>query len=181
MPAGQAQPPELAPLLAKWRQSGQVANALLLTRGRAENAAEPGRKPQFETFAVLEFPSENSADIWSREAAHQCIGQVLQSARERHEPRPGSITRPALRPHQRDRPAYERSVVLLESPQAGQGVTHTKVGRRAGVDAADERVDRIIKKFAADAPFYKFRDRFFQIRATAGYKRFDQKASLRIE
>lgn len=69
VPAGQAQPPDLAPLLAKWRQSGQVANALLLTRGRAENPETPGRKPQFETFAVLEFPSENSADIWQREAA----------------------------------------------------------------------------------------------------------------
>ncbi len=69
VPAGQAQPPELAPLLAKWRQSGQVADALLLTRGRAENTQNPDRKPQFETFVVLEFPSENSADIWQREAA----------------------------------------------------------------------------------------------------------------
>jgi phosphate transport system substrate-binding protein len=69
VPAGKTQPPELAPLLAKWRQSGQVANALLLTRGRAEAAETPDRKPQFETFVVLEFPSENSADIWQREAA----------------------------------------------------------------------------------------------------------------
>ena len=45
------------------------ANALLLTRGRAENTETPGRKAQFETFVVLEFPSENSADIWQREAA----------------------------------------------------------------------------------------------------------------
>ncbi|MEY2879878.1 MAG: hypothetical protein RLZZ15_2258 [Verrucomicrobiota bacterium] len=69
VPAGTPQPAALAPLVAQWRQSGQVAGALLLTRGRAENAADPTRKPQFETFVVLEFPSENSADIWQRESA----------------------------------------------------------------------------------------------------------------
>lgn len=69
LPAGTPQPAALAPLLAQWRQSGQVSNALLLTRGRAENAQNPERKAQFETFAVLEFPSENSADIWQRESA----------------------------------------------------------------------------------------------------------------
>lgn len=68
VPAGSPMPAELAPLLAKWRQSGQVANALLLTQGRAENPG-PDRKAQLEAFAVLEFPSENSADIWQRESA----------------------------------------------------------------------------------------------------------------
>ncbi len=68
VPAGSPLPAELAPLLAKWRQSGQVANALLLTQGRAENPG-PDRKAQLEAFAVLEFPSENSADLWQRESA----------------------------------------------------------------------------------------------------------------
>ena len=68
VPTGKPLPAELAPLLAQWRQSGQVANALLLTQGRAENPG-PDRKTQFEAFAVLEFPSENSADIWEHDAA----------------------------------------------------------------------------------------------------------------
>jgi ABC-type phosphate transport system substrate-binding protein len=66
VPAGAPMPAELAPLLSKWRQSGQVANALLLTQGKAETAANPAK---FEAFAVLEFPSENSADIWQHDAA----------------------------------------------------------------------------------------------------------------
>ena len=66
VPAGSPQPAALAPLLAKWRQSGQVANVLLLTRGKAE---KPDGKAQFETLVVLEFPSENSAEIWQKESA----------------------------------------------------------------------------------------------------------------
>ena len=66
VPAGAPQPAALAPLLAQWRQSGQVAGALLLTRGHAEKT---DGKAQFETLVVLEFPSENSADIWQRESA----------------------------------------------------------------------------------------------------------------
>ena len=69
VPAGTPPPVELAPLLAKWRQSGQVSNVLQLTRGRAEDPKNPERKPQFESLVVLEFPSENSAEIWQREAA----------------------------------------------------------------------------------------------------------------
>ena len=66
VPAGTPLPAELPPLLAQWRQSGQVANALLLTQGKAETAAHPAT---FEAFVVLEFASENSADIWERDAA----------------------------------------------------------------------------------------------------------------
>jgi len=66
VPAGAPLPAELAPLLAQWRQSGQIANALLLTRGHAETADNPAK---FEAFAVLEFASENAADRWQREAA----------------------------------------------------------------------------------------------------------------
>ena len=66
VPAGTPMPAELAPLLAKWRQSGQIANALLLTQGKAETAANPAK---FETFAVLEFPSDADCDRWEKEAA----------------------------------------------------------------------------------------------------------------
>ena len=66
VPAGTPLPAGLAPLLAQWRQSGQVANALLLTQGKSESAE---RTAKFEALAVLEFPSENSADIWQRDAA----------------------------------------------------------------------------------------------------------------
>ncbi len=66
VPPGTPPPSELAPLLAQWRQSGQVAGVLLLTQGRSE---KPERTAKFETFAVLDFPSESSADIWQRESA----------------------------------------------------------------------------------------------------------------
>jgi len=66
VPAGTPPPPELAPLLAKWRQSGQVANVLLLTQGRAER---PNAQLLFEAIAVLEFQDENTADLWQKEAA----------------------------------------------------------------------------------------------------------------
>lgn len=66
VPAGTPLPAELAPLLAQWRQSGQVSNVLLLTQGRSETDGTPA---QFESLAVLEFPSENSAAIWQRDAA----------------------------------------------------------------------------------------------------------------
>ncbi len=68
VPAGAPMPAELAPLLAKWRQSGQIANALLLTQGRVENPG-PDRQTSFESLAMLEFPNENAADRWEREAA----------------------------------------------------------------------------------------------------------------
>jgi ABC-type phosphate transport system substrate-binding protein len=66
VPAGMQVPTELAPLLASWRQSGVVSNALLLTQGRPEKA---GEKQIFEALAVLEFPSEGSFAAWQREAA----------------------------------------------------------------------------------------------------------------
>ena len=66
VPAGTPMPAELPPLLSKWRQSGQVANALLLTQGKPETAAHPAT---FETLVVLEFPNEAAADRWQSEAA----------------------------------------------------------------------------------------------------------------
>lgn len=65
-PAGAPTPAELAPLLSKWRQSGQVANVLLLTDGKPEKAE---RTAKFGAFVVLEFPDDNTADIWQRDAA----------------------------------------------------------------------------------------------------------------
>jgi phosphate transport system substrate-binding protein len=61
-------PAGLAELLAKWRQSGQVANVLFLTQGRPEKA-EPGRLAQFGAFVVLEFQSEGSYAAWQKDAA----------------------------------------------------------------------------------------------------------------
>ena len=66
VPVGAGVPAELPALLSKWRQSGQVANILLLTQGRAE---KPGEKPVFDALAVLEFPSEAAFTAWERDAA----------------------------------------------------------------------------------------------------------------
>ena len=66
VPAGTASPAELPELLAKWRQSGQVANVLFLTQGKPEKAERTAR---FESLAVLEFQSEGSYEAWQRDAA----------------------------------------------------------------------------------------------------------------
>ena len=66
VPAGTPTPEALAPLLSKWRQSGQVANVLLLTDGKPEKA---DRAAKFSALAVLEFPSEAACDAWQRDAA----------------------------------------------------------------------------------------------------------------
>ena len=66
VPAGAPQPSELAPLLAQWRQSGQVSGVVLLAQGKPE---KPGDQAIFESLALLEFPNENSAEIWQRDAA----------------------------------------------------------------------------------------------------------------
>ena len=65
-PAGSPTPAGLPELLAKWRQSGQVSNVLLLTRAKAEKEKEP---VNYDTFVVLEFLSEGSYDSWQKEAA----------------------------------------------------------------------------------------------------------------
>ncbi len=65
-PAGVACPAELPGLLAKWRQSGQVANVLLLTDGRPEKPAHPA---SFGALVVLEFLSEGSYQAWQKESA----------------------------------------------------------------------------------------------------------------
>ena len=66
VPAGTPPPAELAPLLARWRQSGQVAGVLLLAQGKSETAE---REPKFAALAVLEFPSGDACDAWETVAA----------------------------------------------------------------------------------------------------------------
>ena len=66
VPAGTPSPAALPELLSKWRQSGQVANVLFLTQGKSE---KPERTAKFESFAVLEFPSEGSYETWQKEDA----------------------------------------------------------------------------------------------------------------
>lgn len=64
--AGTPLPAELAPLLAQWKKSGQLSGVVLLTQGKPE---KPGDKAIFESLALLEFPNENSAELWQRDAA----------------------------------------------------------------------------------------------------------------
>ncbi len=66
VPAGTALPASLPPLLAQWRQSGQIASVLLLTQGKSE---KPERPAKFEALAVLEFASETACETWEKQAA----------------------------------------------------------------------------------------------------------------
>ena len=63
---GATLPAELPQLLSKWRQSGEVANVLLLTQGHAE---KPDHKTQFDTFVVLEFLNETAYEKWQKDAS----------------------------------------------------------------------------------------------------------------
>lgn len=78
VPAGTPSPAVLPELLSKWRQSGQVASVLFLTRGKPE---KDGRAAQFESLVVLEFPSEGSCQTWQREDAPQLpAGLIVRQA-----------------------------------------------------------------------------------------------------
>lgn len=66
VPAGQPLPAQLVPLLSQWRQSGHVANVLLLTQGKPETADHPA---QFEALAVLEFADDQAAEAWQKQDA----------------------------------------------------------------------------------------------------------------
>ena len=61
-PPGTAAPAGFAEVLARWRQSGEVASALLL---EANQAKDPG----FASLALVEFPSEGSFEHWSKNEA----------------------------------------------------------------------------------------------------------------
>lgn len=67
---GQKTPAGFAEQLASWRQSGQVSDALWL-----ENAQREGQG--FETFVALEFPSENSYQIWLKEGAPKLAAPLI--------------------------------------------------------------------------------------------------------
>lgn len=95
VPAGASVPAELAPLLAKWKQGGQVAGALLLEGGRTEKS---GGTAKFAAFAVLDFASESAADQWQVGAAASLPAglivrraNVLAEGRLPHEPSVRSI------------------------------------------------------------------------------------------
>ena len=70
VPAGQKAPGELGEILASWRQSGQVSDVLLLENTLRENQG-------FETFVALEFPSENSYQIWLKEGAPRLVAPLV--------------------------------------------------------------------------------------------------------
>src|SRR5882724_10842280 len=78
VPPAMPLPKELAPLLEKWRLSGQVAGVLFLTHGRPDN---PAHRERFEAFAVLEFLNERSCDIWEKEWAPALpVGLIVRRA-----------------------------------------------------------------------------------------------------
>jgi ABC-type phosphate transport system substrate-binding protein len=56
--------------LAAWRQSGQVSDILWLDTTQRENQG-------FETFIALEFPSENSYQIWLKEGAPKLAAPLV--------------------------------------------------------------------------------------------------------
>lgn len=60
LPAGAQAPENLMQQLSAWRQSGQVADILVLNKQQRDGAA-------FEKFITLEFPSEGSYGAWVRE------------------------------------------------------------------------------------------------------------------
>ena len=62
LPPGAPAPPGYAEQLSAWRQSGQVANVLVLESNQRD-------KPAFGSLVVLEFPSEGSIEAWRREGA----------------------------------------------------------------------------------------------------------------
>lgn len=65
-PIGNATASALAPVLARWIQTGDVAHVLLLTDGRPEKA---GRPAQFGAMAVLDFTGESAFQHWQRHDA----------------------------------------------------------------------------------------------------------------
>jgi len=78
VPTGTPVPARLPELLAKWRQSGQVANVLYLTDGRSE---KPERSAKFAAIAVLDFPSEGSCESWLKaDAAALPAGLIVRRA-----------------------------------------------------------------------------------------------------
>src|SRR5262245_14529896 len=64
LPIGAKAPDDLFERLSSWRQSGQVADVLVLNKAEAENAS-------FDKFITLEFPSEGSYEAWVKEGQPQ--------------------------------------------------------------------------------------------------------------
>lgn len=62
LPDGAALPPDLAPTVSKWRQSGDVADVLWLSSNQRQNAA-------FDTLVELDFPSDADYRKWAEKDA----------------------------------------------------------------------------------------------------------------
>lgn len=69
LPPGATAPPGYAQQLSSWRQSGQVANVLVLEPNQRE-------APAFGSLVVLEFPSENSLEVWRKEGAPKLVAPL---------------------------------------------------------------------------------------------------------
>ena len=62
LPDGAALPPDLAPTVSKWRQSGEVADVLWLSSNQRQNAA-------FDTLVELDFASDADYRKWAEKDA----------------------------------------------------------------------------------------------------------------
>lgn len=62
VPAGTAYPADLPTTLASWRQSGEIADEILLESNQRDGGA-------FSTFVALDFPSEADYDRWAKKDA----------------------------------------------------------------------------------------------------------------
>lgn len=96
VPAGKPPPAELASLLAKWRQSGEVSQILFLTQGKGEKR---GAGAKFESLAVLEFADNNACERWQREAAPSLPGGLIVR-------RADLVLHRELEPHDSSRPFF---------------------------------------------------------------------------
>ena len=62
LPDGAALPADLAPIVSKWRQSGDVADVLWLSSNQRQNSA-------FDTLVELDFPSDADYRRWAQKDA----------------------------------------------------------------------------------------------------------------
>jgi phosphate transport system substrate-binding protein len=70
LPAGATAPAGYADQLATWRQSGEVANVVLLEQDQKKD-------PGFASVALLEFPSEGSYEHWSKQDAPKLVSPLV--------------------------------------------------------------------------------------------------------
>src|SRR5581483_1663139 len=73
----------------------------------------------------------------------------------------------------------QTSVLLLERSQSWKGRAHGDLVRIAGVDAGDERIDRVIQELAAQAALDERSDRFFGVLSRPRDERLTQEPQFR--